>query len=166
MLSLLSAACLLAWAGPAGGRSLDFWESYSLSVHGGLTSPSFYNAGLQLMTLDGAGDSSWLMSHVGIGLDLAYAHDGPGTHHLRIVPAVEYLFLWFYAQAGVGAFADCERAERWGVDLMFSFGLRLFLGDEYEWFSVSTGGRLDYLARPGYAEFIPGFMARLSFYID
>jgi hypothetical protein len=106
------------------------------------------------------------MSHVGIGLDLAYAHDGPGTHHLRIVPAVEYLFLWFYAQAGVGAFADCERAERWGVDLMFSFGLRLFLGDEYEWFSVSTGGRLDYLARPGYAEFIPGFMARLSFYID
>ena len=148
------------------GRSLELFNSYSLSAHGGLENTRFYNAGLQAMTLDGPGDSSLIMWHAGFGLDMNYAHDGDGIHHFRIVPAAEFLFFWLYVQAGLGAFVDLEDPSRWGIDLMFNFGLRLFLGDEYQAPSVSVGGRLDYLAADDYQEFVPGFMAMVSFYID
>ncbi len=160
------AVLLLFGGGLAHARSLELFNSYSLSAHGGLENAEFYNVGLQAMTLTGPGDSSLIMLHTGFGLDMNYSHDGDGIHHLRIVPAAEFLFFLLYVQAGLGAFVDLEDAGRRGVDLMFSFGLRLFLGDEYQAPSISVGGRLDYMAGDNYQEFVPGFMAMASFYID
>ena len=148
------------------GRSLDLFESFSFSAHGGLENLQFYNAGLQAMTLDGPGDSSMLMHHFGYGLDLGYAHDGDGLHHLRIVPTVEFLLFFLYVQIGVGTFVDLEDSGSWGLDLVGNFGLRIFLGDEYQAPSISVGGRLDYLVADDYREFVPSFMTMVSFYID
>jgi hypothetical protein len=158
---------LLLFCGEAArGRSLELFNSYSFSAHGGLENAKFYNLGMQAMTLTGPGDSSLIMFHTGFGLDLNYSHDGDGIHHLRIVPAAEFLFFLLYVQAGLGTFVDLEDAGRWGVDLMCGFGLRLFLGDEYQAPSISVGGRLDYMAAEDYQEFVPSFMAMASFYID
>lgn len=153
-------------AGTSHGRSLDLFDSYSLSAHGGLHDLQTYNAGLQAMTLDGPGDSSWLMFHMGYGLDLGYAHDGRGLHHLRVIPAVELFVFFVYLQVGLGTFVDLEDASRWGLDLMGNFGLRLFLGDEYQAPSISVGGRLDYLWAKDYGQFVPSAMAMVSFTID
>lgn len=152
--------------GSAHGRSLELFNSYSLSAHGGLENAQFYNVGLQAMTLTGPGDSAWIMYHVGFGLDVNYAHDGENVHHCRIVPAAELLVFFVYLQAGLGTFVDLKDPGRWGIDMMFGFGLRLFLGDEYQAPSVSIGGRLDYMLGENYQEFVPGFMAMASFYID
>ena len=157
---------LLVHAGFSHARSLDLFESWSIAAHGGLESTNFYNAGLQVMTLSGPGDSSYIMCHSGFGLDLTYAHDGAGLHHLRIVPAAEFMLFWFYAQLGLGAFVDLQNPDKWGFNLAFNFGLRLFLGDEYQAPSFSAGGRLDYMVSSDYQEFVPAFMAMLSFYID
>ena len=160
------AVVLLIGSKSSQGRSLELFNSYSLSAHGGLENTRFYNAGLQAMTLTGPGDSSLIMCHAGFGLDLGYAHDGNGIHHLRIVPTAEFLLFWLYLQAGLGTFVDLEDPGRWGLNLSFNFGLRLFIGDEYQAPSVSVGGRLDYMAAEGYREFVPAFMAMVSFYID
>lgn len=165
-IAFFAVVSLLVCGGFSHGRSLDLFESYSFAAHGGLENSKFYNMGLQAMTLTGPGDSSLIMFHTGFGLDLNYSHDGGGIHHLRIVPVAEFLFFLLYVQAGLGAFVDLEDAGLWGVDLMLSFGLRLFLGDEYQAPSISVGGRLDYMAGDNYQEFVPGFMAMVSFYID
>ncbi|MBW2704287.1 MAG: hypothetical protein JRF33_26000 [Deltaproteobacteria bacterium] len=159
-------ALFLANGGFAYGRSLELFDSWSFAAHGGLESLDFYNAGLQVLTLDGPGDSGLIMFHLGYGLDLDYAHDGEGLHHLRIVPTVELFFFLLYVQAGLGPFVDLEDSDRWGVNLMFNFGLRIFLGDEYQWPSIAVGGRLDYMVAEDYAEFVPSFMAMVSFYLD
>lgn len=166
----VASACVvcwvLLWSGAVQGRSLDLFESYSLAAHGGLKNERFYNAGLQAMTLTGPGDSSLIMFHTGFGLDLHYAHDGAGVHHLRIVPTVEILFFWVYLQLGLGTFVDLEHPDTWGFDLACNFGLRVFLGDEYQWPSFSAGGRLDYMLTKDGDTFVPGFMAMISFYLD
>ncbi|MFH1530564.1 MAG: hypothetical protein ABIK09_07505 [Pseudomonadota bacterium] len=164
MWGVLTGALLLPGVGR--GRSLDFFESYSLGVYGGLENTSFYYAGLQAMTLEGPGDSALFGGHLGLGLDVGYARMGNAAHHIRIQPMAELLLLCLvYAQAGAGAFVDVEDPALSGLDLMLGVGLRMFLGDEYQSPSISLGGRFDW-AVAGRTEFVPSAFAQLTFYID
>ena len=148
------------------GRSLDFFESYSLGVYGGLENTTFYHAGFQALTLGGPGDSALLGGHLGLGLDLGYARMGPDAHHVRIQPMVELLLLCLvYVQAGVGAFVDVEDPAASGLDVALGVGLRFFLGDEYQAPSLSLGGRFDW-AIAGQTKFVPAASGQLTFYID
>ena len=157
---------LVLTPGLCSGRSLDFFESYSFGAYGGLENPSFWDVGLQVLTLGGPGDSSLLGGHLGLGLDAGYARMGTEAHHLRILPMAELLMLCFvYVQAGVGTFIDVEDTAASGLDLMLGVGLRLFFGDEYQSPSLSLGGRFDW-AIAGRTEFVPSAFGEVTFYLD
>ena len=159
-----SGLCLVLLAPAARGRSVEFLRDYYLGAHGGLENRNFWNAGLQAMTVHGPGDSSLLMFHFGLGLDTSYAHLGKDAHHLRILPVGEFSFWFGFLQAGVGPSIDLGDTGHTGADFMLAFGLRIFLGDEYQNPSISVGGRLDWLVGER-DEFVPGFFARFSFWL-
>ena len=147
-------------------RSLDFWESWSGGLHGGLQNLSVYHAGLQVLTLGGPGDSALLGGHLGLGLDTTYLRIGQTGHHLRVQPMAELLLLCFvWVHAGIGADVDLTTPDNSGLALMLGTGLRLFFGDEYQSPSLSLGGRFDWSVASR-SRFVPSAFAQLSFYID
>ncbi|MBW1807258.1 MAG: hypothetical protein JRJ87_03630 [Deltaproteobacteria bacterium] len=164
-ITILCGLLLLLQSPVSFGRSVEFLRDYYLAVHGGLENGDFYNAGLQAMTVNGPGDSSLLMFHLGLGLDASYAHLSEDAHHLRIIPTAEATFWFLFLQAGIGPSIDLHDTGKTGADFMLTFGLRFFLGDEYQRPSISVGGRLDWLVGDR-NEFVPGVFVRISFWIN
>lgn len=162
------AAALAAalWLAPleSGARSLEIGRSWSLGAFGGLGDLDRWDAGVQVLTLHGPGDSSLLMYHVGLGLDTSYARLD-GAHQLRIVPVFELQFFILFLQVGAGAAIDLQHAGRSAADLLLVTGLRLFLGDEYQAPALAAGARMDGIVGPR-SVFVPSAYVALSFVID
>jgi hypothetical protein len=155
---------VLSVVAPAHARSLDLLESYSVAAYGGYEDRQSFSAGLQLMTLDGPGDSGYLMGHWGFGFDVGYAKID-GESHMRILPMAELLFFIGYLQAGVGPDFAVEGDPLPGVDFMLGIGGRMFLGDEYQSPSISIGARLDWLVGEE-TRFVPAVVVRLEWVYD
>ena len=135
-----------------------------MGVLGTIKDAEHYAAGLQGWTYHGPGDSSWLMSHVGLGLDLCYAHPGPGVHRLDFMPMGELLVFWVFLQVGVGPSFDLQQVEDSNLHIALSPGVMIPFSDEYRGFALILGGRFDFYVI-GKQRIIPSAMARISFYI-
>lgn len=159
----LALACLL-WAAPAWARDVELFHDFSVGVQGTIKNLEHYSAGAQAFTYHGPGDSAWIMGHVGLGLDLGYAHPGEGVHRLDLTPMGELLVFWVFLQAGLGPSFDLQDIGDSSLHIVLSPGVMIPLHDEYQGLAVILGGRFDFYV-VGQTRIVPAAMLRVSFYI-